>query len=403
VNQLSSLCALLCVGVFSFPAGAEPQKLEELRSATWYDGFSMLKNADLDTFKKDLSRMAASGFNGVWIVVLWQDIEPAALPEPQVDEAVLERLDAFMNAADAQHFSMIFPLGYFGKGWSPEGVPEDRIGFWMLDDKVWSAYAAFVNRVVRRYAGRTNVLWLLYTESMQPTLAMGNDSALAKQSFRAYCREHDPDVAFWNARWKSDYGSIDEIGMDDGRFEDGAQRWTDHWQWQAEVMCVRFGGLAAQLKTCPGWRSRIGYHDNALITKDWAQGASPIPEDNPYDFLSFTAYRSTEGQAESMKENLAVYERYRARYPAMPLVMGEVGAATETCSEDDQARYLTEVAQLAAEKHLGMNIWMWQDFPHTDKEQRSFGLLRKDGSPKPALIALRKLFTVSEGPSVQER
>jgi len=87
----------------------------------------------------------------------------------------------------------------------------------------------------------------------------------------------------------------------------------------------------------------------------------------------------------------------------MPLVMGEVGAATETCSEDDQARYLTEVAQLAAEKHLGMNIWMWQDFPHTDKEQRSFGLLRKDGSPKPALIALRKLFTVSEGPSVQER
>lgn len=386
--------ALLLAACIAVSANAQTRSISDIRSVTWYNGYtSMLESGDVDRFKQDLATMEANGFNSVWLVVLWQDIEPVTLPEAQPDEVKLARLDAFMDAAAERGFSVIFPLGYFGKGWAPEGIPEDLIDFWMLNDTLWEAYTGFANRLVQRYGDRENVLWLLYTENMQPGLPVGNDNDVAKESFRAYCRRLDEDIASWNARWKSDYASFDEIGMDDGRFKDGANRWTDHWRWIAEIMRVRFGPLAARMKTTPGWRGRVGYHDGPLITLDWAKGATPIPDDNPYDFLSLTAYMGKDTQEASMEDNRAAHARYKERYPDMPLMIGEVGVPTDVHDEHTQTSYLSEVVRFCADKGMGFNIWMWRDFESADLEQRSFGLLNKDESPKPALDALRTLLT----------
>ena len=52
---------------------------------------------------------------------------------------------------------------------------------------------------------------------------------------------------------------------------------------------------------------------------------------------------------------------------------------------------LDEIVEMLSNEGLSI-IWMWQDFKGSTPQQRSFGLLRLDGSDKPAVNALRKAF-----------
>jgi len=382
---------------FYVAAGEPPstaKKIAALRSVTYYKFGTKLQNIDIGLLGRDIAHARQVGFNGMWLIVPWRFLSPVALPQPRLHEPSWKKLDAMIDTLSREGFSIIFALGYFGRGWSPKGIPAERLKGWIVDEPIWGAFQEHVVRVTQRYADRKNILWMFYTESFQGPIKAYEGSQLAKESFRRHCRQTDPDITYWNNRWRSDYASFEEIGMADGRAKAGVFRWEDHYRWMCSVLRERYGGLTRRLKTEVRVQGLVGYHDNAMITKNWAKGDTPVPDANPYDFLSFTAYMGRGDIDARMKEVEAIYRRFMSHYPAIPLLIGETGVPTLVSDEATQARYLSRLARFAHQRSLGMNVWMWQDFKGSSKQQRSFGLLRLDGSEKPAVQALRGAFAL---------
>ena len=380
-------------------AGETPptaKKIAALRSVTYYKFGTKLQDIDIDLLAKDIAHAREVGFNGMWLIVPWRFLSPVALPRPRLHEPSWKKLDAMIGTLSREGFSIIFPLGYFGRGWSPKGIPAERLRGWIVDETIWGAFQEHVIRLTERYADRKSILWMFYTESFQGSVKAYEGSDLAKESFRRYCRRTDPDITYWNNRWRSDYASFEEIGMADGRAKAGVYRWEDHYRWMCSVLRGRYGGLTRRLKTEMRIQGLVGYHDNAMITKNWAKGDTPVPDANPYDFLSFTAYMGRGDIDARMEDVGAVYRRFRSLYPTEPLLIGETGVPTLVRDEATQARYLSRLAGFARQRSLGMNVWMWQDFKGSSKQQRSFGLLRLDGSEKPAVQALREAFGLGD-------
>ncbi|MGC6467359.1 MAG: glycosyltransferase [Akkermansiaceae bacterium] len=77
-----------------------------------------------------------------------------------------------------------------------------------------------------------------------------------------------------------------------------------------------------------------------------------------------------------------------------PVYLTEFGMDTHLNSEEDQARLLPEALRLTRQAGLaGATIYAWSDHWFNNGQtisDWSFGLLRRDGSPKPALGALRQ-------------
>lgn len=392
---VTPLCA--AAGKASPAAGkASPtaDRVTTLRSVTYYRFPVGLAKLDLARFRRDAAAAKQLGFNGMWLVVCWRDLCPTALPTVQTDDTAWRKLDRCLDVLSQQGFSVLFPLGYFGRGWAPAGLPPDRLVEWMVDPRIWPAYEDYVLRVCRRYAGRRNLLWLFYSESFQGPLGAYRNAPRALASFRAYCQARNADLKYWNQRWGSDYRSFADLGIGDGRCSRGATRWEDHFRWVCQVLRDHYGELARRLKAEVGIEGLLGFHDNALITKNWAKGDTPIPADNPYDFLSFTGYFAG-GEVEARVRNLdEIRRRFGNRYPGVPLLLGETGVSTTIPDgEQIQAQYLAAVARFARQKVLGVNVWMWQDLERGSDKERSFGLLRLDGTPKPAVEALRREFS----------
>ncbi|MFQ6096742.1 MAG: hypothetical protein ACE5O2_03380 [Armatimonadota bacterium] len=392
--MLPSLLLALCLPPTLADSQRPPaDRVSSLRSVTYYQFGVELEDADIGLLKRHIARAKDVGFNGMWLVVTWKSLSPVALPQPRLNDAAWDRLDAIIVALSKEGFSIIIPLGYFGRGWSPQGIDDQRHAEWILDDSLWNAFEDHVLRFTRRYAHRDNILWMFYTESFQGPIAAYKDLELAEESFRRYCRRTNAEIAHWNQRWGADYASFDDIGMADGRIAKHAARWEDHWRWVCSVLRARYGALTRKMKTDVAVRGLVGFHDNAMITMDWAKGDTPIPDDNPYDYLSFTAYLGKDQAVEDRLEEVAqVHSRFRHRYPDVPLMIGETGVPTLVRDEATQAEYLATIARYAKANSLGINIWMWQDFKGSTEEQRSFGLLRLDGTDKPAVEALRKAF-----------
>ncbi len=394
---MSGLSAAVWAGILlaGNPAPLVPPNTDgigEVRSVTYYTFGTELSDLDLEHLREDVERAKAAGFNGMWLVVPWRTLSPVALPDAELNQAAWEKLDAAIRLLTEERFLIVFPLGYLGKGWAPDGIPDTRVDTWILDEAIWQAFRAHVIRLTRRYADLHNMLWLFYSESFQGPLSLYENQEQAKAHFRAFCRGLNADIAHWNARWGSDYTSFYEVGMDDGRFRQGNARWEDHFRWICAVMRKRYGPLARELKDLVRIHGRVGFHDNALIEKDWAKGDSPIPEESPYDFLSFTAYLGQEPVQVGLKNAEEALGRFREKYPEVPLMIGEVGVPTLVRGEDAQAAYLRKVAEFAETSGLGINIWMWRDFAGGPEDQRSFGLVRLDGTHKPALGALEDLW-----------
>jgi len=394
---ITGLLALLSVAP-GLPAAPtlDVKGVSALRSVAYYRFQRPLRSLELEDFRDDLERMRGVGFNTVWIVVPWRELSPVALPEAELAPEVWQKLDAVLERLGAYGFFVVFPLGYFGRGWSPGGLPEARLAEWVIDPAMWGAYEAHVLRLTRRYAACANVLWLFYGESVIQRPSAFEGLAQAEASFRDYCRQANPDIAHWNARWHTVYPAIDDIGME----EPGALRWEDHFRWLCDLMRTRFGTLARTLKRDVGIRGLVGFHDDAMITLDWAKGDTPVPADNPYDVLSFVAYLDADTPiGERMAGVQATLDRFRAQYPKVPMMIGESGVPTLVRDEATQAAYLEAIADFVRAHGLGLNVWMWQDFEGASREQRSFGLLRVDGSAKPAVERLGAAFrAMDNGP-----
>ena len=83
---------------------------------------------------------------------------------------------------------------------------------------------------------------------------------------------------------------------------------------------------------------------------------------------------------------------------ALPVILEEFGFSTHQYSEESHARFINEVLYTAlAHGASGAFIWCFSDFPHESDPpyewrplELGFGLLRSDGSPKPAAEAVKR-------------
>lgn len=380
-----------------------------IRSVTYYKFPLRWDEYDINKFKQDLDKMQKIGFNTVWFVIPIRDFMSVALPKDarQYNEKAWKNLEAFIKELKRRGMKAILPLGYWGVGWSPVGTDDpDRLGTALFDDEYYQVFEDYALLMTKRFKDYDNILFLLYTEGWGAGFKSARKSEVVQNSFRKYCEGVNKDINYWNKRWDTNFKGFKEVLTLLPREKNTQPRWTDYWRWVATTLAKRHGDLAWKIKRYNKIKGEIGYHDNNLINRDWAKGVSPIPEENPYDCLSFTAYpdktfavTDTSNLAEikqQVKKQIGKmnsrYERFKKLYPHMPLMIGETGVPTLPFGETAQAEYLGSLLEFMASKIDGFNIWMWQDFLGASEKQRSFGLLSVSGEEKPAVDVLRRLL-----------
>lgn len=387
--------AALAAGQVAAPASVAA-RIRSIRSVTFYDHKPWDKFS-LPDFEAALDQMRRLGANTVWLVLPWHHFQPVALPEPQWSQSALDHLEQAVTAAERRGMSVILPLCYLGMGWEPKGI-DARI--WTVAPTMYGAFSRYVLEMVARLSAHRNLIYLLDTEASTPKMDSLRRYPQAVAAFRAWCRETAPDIQYWNARWGTDYQSWEQVQPIDYPAEHGnARRMTDHWRWGASILRQTHGALAWQIKQKIRGQALIGYHDNELIVLDWAKGDSPMPTDNPYDFLSLAYYPKPLdlSQAQFQTGLRTAIARCRARYPGLPLAMLETGADTHDFGLTRQASVVRNVAVQANFHGLGLNIWMWKDYAlAAEPTQASYGLLTAQGQPKPAFEALRQVWALEK-------
>jgi hypothetical protein len=237
------------------------------------------------------------------------------------------------------------------------------------------------------------VIYLLYTEDCNPYIRHLQQNRVTIEGFRQWCRERNGEIAYWNKRWGTDY-TWDNL-MPLGTKENSKTRQTDYWRWSAAILRERHGHLAQRIKQLVGPHALVGYHDWCIIPFNYADGESPLPEKNPYDFLSISRYYGYDfpGGQKGFEQSIdGAIANSRQKYPALPLAMLECGTASYEVGFGGQAEIVDILLQKATSEKIGINIWMWQDFlgKANTLTECSFGFLTPAGAHKPAYEVLNK-------------
>jgi hypothetical protein len=359
--------------------------LEENRGHIW-------THFDLEKFEKAVIGIKAMGANTVWLVLPWHDFQPVALPEPEWNYQALDNLDKAIGIANKYDMRVILPLCYLGVGWSPEGIDALQ---WTVDEKMYGAFREYAKQFVRRLLTHKNLVFLLYGEDGYPSPVKIGERQELVNHFKQWCWNNNSDINYWNERWQTNFtwDTFEPFPKE----PDSKNRWLDHFKWCVQIIRDSHGKLAVELRDVIGNKALLGYHDDIGISKDWAGGDSPVPDENPYQFLSFAHYCSPSfynSQNEYLEETTAIISRFRARYPDMPLAMLETGfCESMATSRINQAYVVSTLAKIAKKEKIGINIWAWQDFTYgSDSCQQTFGLTDVNGNKKPVYFSIRKVW-----------
>jgi len=279
-----------------------------------------------------------------------------------------------------------------------DNIPEGITGTnyfaptYLTNETEFQVYINFIKEVTKRTRKFDNIAYVFCTEIFDISLKYGLSYPTNIESFRNYCRTKNPDLNYWNGRWKTNHKDWDTVFPIDPDYHNTEERWRDHWNWISWIIRNRLPSIVNTIREVNP-RAQLGYHDHTLINLNW--GDSPIPSPNPFNFLSFNCYpESSHIKSEIVKVEKKL-ERFRDLYPSIPLILGETGMSTAEYSLWEQASWLYEIVKWTRSKGLGFNIWMWRDYypeEHsivTPPREQHFGLLTRDGVPKPALASVQ--------------
>ena len=338
----------------------------------WWSAFERSEVAE------DFSRIAESGFDSVRLFLTWEDFQPA--PD-SVDKAMIARLvDTFEIAKNSALSVMptLFTGHMSGVNWIPawalvEGVGDARFRVvsgrsvaagqlrnWYTDEPVLSAQVSLATTVARALAGHEALLaWDLGNE---------NSNCVVPPS-RAEARNWLFRMS--DAVRNADADALITIGL--------------HME---DLLEDRLLGPAEAAEACD-FLQMHGYPGYAA----WARG----PTDEA--LLPFLARvtRWLGGGAEVLFAEFGVPTYRRGDLEGERL---RRTSQAELVEEDEAASYIERaLAALLESGSTGALLWchadyvpeIWED-PPLDKavHERSFGIWRADGSPKPALAAVEK-------------
>jgi len=343
--MVPALVAVFALGCAPGTAGAiqdPPSPYSDVRSVTWYS-LTVTYAEYLEALRVQIPRMRRAGFNTVWLVTPWRDLNPKPFASPPVyhDENFAGLLGVLEDLR-ANGMRAFLGLNYLGTGWAPKGIDACR---WVTEPRMYRAFEVYVREFLRRTKASADVaLILFFTETAVPC--------------------HLNPAA------------------------DGATI--------TALMRPTLGSLPLRLPQKLRAQFLIGYHD-FITAEGWALD-SPMVTPAPFDFQSGGVYGlETRTDQEIRKEIKLRARRFKTLFPGLPLVMGELGAYSCGPDEDaNQSRVLLAMVKQARNLKLGVNIWNWQ--PATPRGCAQVGagnglnIVNQDGSPRPAALALAALF-----------
>ncbi|PTQ68355.1 hypothetical protein [Celeribacter persicus] len=159
------------------------------------------------------------------------------------------------------------------------------------------------------------------------------------------------------------------------------------------------GEVEAWLRSITAVARRIA--PDLALTVGWAKAESAAIMADQFDLVSYHDYAPVEGA----RERLAAVQ---VQVGDKPVVITEIGVSSYNAvfgfpgSERGQAKML-EARLAALSEAQGVMLWTLHDFPNVDvqavgakpwvrRQQSAFGLIREDGTEKPAAEVVRKAF-----------
>lgn len=383
--------ALLCAPVSGFAA-------IDLPAVRCVSNYLVATDDEYDVlaWKHDLERMKHAGFNTVWIVNIWKGYQPKVNP-PTWREDRLTALREICAAAKERDMNVLLVPAYIGEGWGPEGVDA---AVWPLVEKQRQQHLAYLRRVARETRDFPNVFYLLCSELILPATVIikPNTREESVTSFRSWARQANPDIAYWNQRWDTNF-TWENLGPLDTKHRLRQEAWADHARWNAAIVRSVLPPMVTVIREeKPG--AMIGFHDfhmPAKIIGLTALDGAFDPASKRFDFYSIFYYydpgltNGVEGNLSALREQV---ERARELYPGVPLFVGELGMAVQKTlaekrreEEARQADFLTRAVKYLEQESIGYSLWCWRAV--VPKSEQTHSLIREDGT---MTTALRKLI-----------
>jgi hypothetical protein len=213
-------------------------------------------------------------------------------------------------------------------------------------------------------------------------------------AFREWARSTNPDVAYWNGRWKTSF-SWDDFRPLATTERKTLEAWADHNRWFASIMQRIVPPMVEAIRhEKPG--AVIGFHD-FLLDPALSPGREDVgmPMGGGIDFASIGYYVD---KSVSIDENLSrMAQRLdlcRKLYPAMPIFVGEIGHAVDVTTPEarrsDEASatgWFTRALDELSGRGIGYSVGCWRTVVAGAKE--SLSLIREDGTKTPMLGAIK--------------
>src|SRR5262249_10810771 len=120
--------------------------------------------------------IAANGFNTVWLVTPWKDLNPQPLANPPVyNTEGLNHLKQTLQVLRNTNLKALMGLNYLGSGWAPTGIDACN---WITIQSQYQSFETYVNEVMKRLDGYQDVVSLVvFTENAEPcNLSAYNDA-----------------------------------------------------------------------------------------------------------------------------------------------------------------------------------------------------------------------------------
>ena len=300
----------------------------------------------LDQLAKTLPKIKAAGFNTIWFVSWWPTFEPQPLVDPPIYNAQsFAQLRQTLELLRQNNMRAIIGLNYIGDQRNPGAprVPEFNIDRcqWLKNPLMYQAFENYVTRFLTEIADYNDISYIDF---------------------------------FTEGTWNGYYCSQNYIGRE-----------------LALKLQSSLGSLPTRLP--PELRNKflIGLHDGFLINFGETD-ISPAVAPMPFDFVSMTVYEVDAFTNQQIRDRIdQSAARFRAFYPDIPLMIGELGATACTlCAsgqEENEARVNGEIVSYALQKNYGFNVWDWA------------GLTHSDGSPKKSLGVIRNAIQGITAPS----
>lgn len=337
--------------------------------------------AEFDLFERDLSRIQALGFNAVWQVFpLFLYVDEAA-PELKLNETRMRLFERKLALLRERRMRLLWGLNYFWPTQSPNGFDPQN---WIHDPERITLFDQMVIALLRRAEPYNDVaLPFVFVEGTEPDYSLYLDA----EALTAYLTDLRHALGELPTR------------------------------------------LPAELRA----KFRMGFHDYSILTLGWGRGASPLPEQHSFDFLSFNFYpkygfdpnpipllteRPDPAAFQSLvrRELEARIARFTRLYPNTPLLAGETGFSSCYFTPGHDATQATAIAALLTairEKNMGFNLWdfspargqMADGRPWICSENHDLGasLTKLDGSARLSACAAYNIISGGDWDSQSQR